>query len=136
MKTIVPDTNILISGILFGGKSGKIIELAVTGRIRLCLSHEILTELQGVLESAKFQFPSSVTRMIADELTTLCILVEPEETIGEIQADPDDNRVLECAVAGVADLIVSGDKHLLSLRQFRGIPIVNADEFLENIEKK
>lgn len=59
------------------------------------------------------------------------LLVQPTRRVSAIEDDPDDNHVLACAVTAGADFIVSGDRHLLDLRSFEGIPIRSAREFLE-----
>ena len=67
-------------------------------------------------------------------LETVAEIVEPEEVLDVIAEDPDDNRVLECAVKGRADLIVSGDRHLLKLGSYQGIAIVTVRQFMESAE--
>ena len=71
---------------------------------------------------------------IRAKLEEVAAVVTPETVVHVIQDDPDDNRVLECAVAGRADIIVSGDRHLLKLGANAGIPIVTVREFLEASE--
>ena len=64
------------------------------------------------------------------KLETISALVEPELSLNVVAEDPDDNRVLECAVSGRADYVISGDRHLLKLKEHGGIPILTAREFL------
>ena len=64
------------------------------------------------------------------QMRVIARLVAPTESLREIEADPTDDRILECAVAAGAEVIVSGDTHLLSLVSFRGIPIQRVGEFL------
>jgi putative PIN family toxin of toxin-antitoxin system len=71
-----------------------------------------------------------VIRTILAELHTIGTIVKPSKRIFAIQEDPDDNRVLECAVEGSAKYIISGDTHLLNLRQYKNIRIVSPDEYL------
>ena len=108
-------------------------KLALEGKTELAVSTEILQEIRTVLSGKKFQFPAPVINSIITEIEIIGEIVEPLITIKTIQKDPADNKILECAVAAGADLIVSGDVHLLELKVFQGIRIVNASDFLEII---
>ena len=127
---IVLDTNVLISAIVFGGKPRKILEAVFRGELTLFLSEYILDELKAVLQRPKFGFPSEVIRTILSELHTIGNIVTPSKRIFEIQEDPDDNRIIECAVEGSANYIVSGDTHLLNLKQYQNVRVVSPDEYL------
>ena len=94
MKKVVLDTNVLISGIAFGGKPRKIMTNIVTGRLRLALSEKILEELVGVLEGPKFRYPQKLVHGIADELRSIAKIVNPSRQINIIVSDPDDNIIL------------------------------------------
>ena len=63
----------------------------------------------------------------------MCERVQPTETVSIITEDPSDNRILECAAAGEVDYIVTGDKHLLKLEQFRNSPILKVAEFFKRL---
>lgn len=134
-RKVVLDTNVLISALVFGGKPRRVFQAATAGVIQLVISEILLEELTGVLEGAKFRYPKELTRMILDELTAVAELVTPTLSIRRITSDPDDNRVLECALAGRADLIVSGDPHLLDLVEFEGIPIWTPAKFVKELQK-
>jgi putative PIN family toxin of toxin-antitoxin system len=131
MLKVVLDTNVLISAILFGGKPRRILEKAIRGEIRLCLSEPILEELSGVLRRSKFDTSIERVQIILTELTSIADLVNPSQIIRLVLEDPDDNRILECAVEAKASYIVTGDFHLLKLSRYRDIEIVNAFTFLE-----
>jgi len=124
------DTNVLISAIVFGGKPRKILEAVFRGELKLFLSEYILDELKAVLRRPKFGFPSEVIRTILSELHAIGNIVTPSKRIFEIEEDPDDNRVIECVVEGSAHYIVSGDTHLLNLKQYQNIKVVSPDEYL------
>lgn len=127
----VADTNVFLSALLFGGPPEEIVSLARQGRLELLVSSDILLELSAVLK-AKFAWQDGE---IADAVRTIgyCSeLVKPRVSIWELADDPD-NRILECAVEGNADFIVSGDHHLLDLQSFRGIRILKARDFLDVI---
>jgi putative PIN family toxin of toxin-antitoxin system len=130
---VVLDTNVLISGILFGGKPRKILEIAIRGDIRLCLSEPILEELRGVLQRSKFDYSPEMIQSILTELTGIADFVNPSETLNVILEDPEDNRILECAVEAKANYIISGDLHLLKLSRYRNIEVLNVAAFLEMV---
>jgi putative PIN family toxin of toxin-antitoxin system len=127
---VVLDTNVLISAIVFGGKPRKILEAVFRGELTLFLSEYILDELEAVLKRPKFGFPSEVIQTILSELHAICTFVTPSERILEIQEDPDDNRIFECAVEASANYIISGDTHLLNLKQYQNVRIVSPDKYL------
>ena len=130
MIKIVLDTNVLISAIVFGGKPRDILEKAIKGQVRLVLTEELIRELSGVLEGRKFKYPSEIMKLIITELETIAEVVKPERKLNIVGKDPEDNRVLECAHKSSADFIVSGDVHLLELKEFRGIKILTPEAFL------
>ena len=133
MLRVVLDTNVLISAILFGGKPRKILEKAIRGEIRLCLSEPILEELKGVLQRSKFDYSPEMIQIILTELTGVSDFVNPSKTIDVVLEDPEDNRILECAEEAEANYIITGDFHLLKLSRYRNIEVVNAVAFLEKL---
>jgi putative PIN family toxin of toxin-antitoxin system len=133
MLKVVLDTNVLISAILFGGKPRQILEKAIRGEIRLCLSEPILEELKGVLQRSKFDYSPEMIQFILTELTGIADVVNPSEMIDLVLEDPDDNRILECAVEAGANYIITGDIHLLKLSRYRNIGVLNAAAFLETL---
>jgi putative PIN family toxin of toxin-antitoxin system len=133
MLKVVLDTNILISAILFGGKPRQILEKAIRGEIRLCLSEEVLEELRGVLGRSKFGYSPEMIQFIFTELIGIADFVNPSETIEVVLEDPEDNRILECAVEAKANYIISGDSHLLKLSRYLNVEVLNAAAFLERL---
>ena len=129
--TIVCDTNVLISALLFpGGPPDEILKLVREGYVKLAISMEICAELEGVLRE-KFEMPGKDAKEVIKSIREISFLVQPKEKISLIKEDPPDNRILECAVAADADYIVSGDlKHLQPLKEFRGIPILSPAKFV------
>lgn len=126
---VVADTNVFLSALVFGGPPEEIINLARQGRVELLASPDILLELSAVLKT-KFSWQDGE---IADAVRTIgycSTLIKPRAVIKEIEDDPD-NRVLECAVDGMSDFIVSGDHHLLELESYRGIRILKARDLLD-----
>lgn len=135
MRRIVVDTNVLVSAILFGGTPGLVLRLAAEGDTLSFTSSVLLTELHGVLLST-FHFPPDIAELIVNEWKAASEVVEPAVEVSVIADDPSDNRVLECALSAHADAIISGDKHLLVLKRFRGIPIFSPKAFLESLRPK
>ena len=133
MLKVVLDTNVLISAILFGGKPRQILQNAIRGEIRLCLSEPILEELSGVLRRSKFDYSPEMIQFILTELMGIADFVNPSETIDVVLEDPDDNRILECAVEAGANYIITGDFHLLKVGRYRNIEVVNVVVFLERL---
>jgi putative PIN family toxin of toxin-antitoxin system len=132
VKRIVADTNILVSALQFGGKPKVLLDLAVDGQVDLAVSEAIIAEALRVFRD-KFERAPEWLAETNRQLRVVARLVEPTDHIQAIEADPTDDRILECAVAAGAEVIVSGDSHLLSLGSFRGIPIQRVAEFLASL---
>ncbi len=132
---IVVDTNVLVSGLLFGGAPGRIIDLAGQGRLRIIATRTILQEYIRVLAYPKFKLTKAEIRGLLDEVILPMVeSVEIEAVPAVIEADPSDDKFLAAAVAGSADAVVSGDRHLLALKAYRGIPIETAAELIRKIQ--
>ncbi len=128
------DTNVLISGLCFGGKPGQVLKYALAGKIRLFTSAVLIGEFKAVMD-AKFPGRQAAIMETLNELSQLWEVI-PDAALPRLRhvvADPSDDRVLECAVAARADFIVSGDKHLLNLESFGKIPILAPGGFLKEI---
>ena len=134
---LVLDTNSAISGLLWGGASGQLIVAAETGRIEIAISMPLLSELQGVLVRAKFAQQLTKRGLtvndVFDGYAALVTMTLPASIAPTIARDPADDRVLACALGAGADLIVSGDAHLLDLKRFHSIDIVTPAEALRRI---
>ena len=115
MKKIVLDTNTVISALFWEGKPRRILNLVKIGKYRLLTSSEIEVELIRVLGYPKFGLTSQEILPIIIDYKTYAYNVNITTQIKLIKEDPTDNIFLECAVAGHADCIVSGDHHLLDL---------------------
>ncbi|MBT3257590.1 MAG: putative toxin-antitoxin system toxin component, PIN family [Deltaproteobacteria bacterium] len=131
---IVIDTNIFISAIFWGGKPREVVDLGRSGRISVFTSMEIQEELERKLKS-KFGLDDQEVSQILFDFSLFTLPVEPSCKITIIDDDPDDNKFVECAVASKATHVVSGDKHLLNLKEYMGIQIKKAAEFLAILEQ-
>lgn len=127
---VVADTNVLISALLFGGLPGNFLDLALGRKLTLITSRQLLDELNEKLRG-KFAISERDTQAIRAKLEGNASVFDPDFVLNAVPSDPDDNRVLECAVAGKADFIVSGDRHLLQLYSYEGIAILTVRKFLE-----
>ena len=131
---IVLDSNVVISAFLFGGVPARLLELALNGSIECFTSLPILDEIRDVLLRPKFGLSSEQALTLIEELHDLCQVVSPREKVLAVIDDPDDNIILECALSADADIIVTGDSHLLHLRQWRDIQILLPSDFLKILE--
>lgn len=129
---VVIDTNIIVSGYL-GGSLEAIIVAWKSGKFTLIVSAAIVNEYHTVLRRPKFKIESAELNDFSALLLDKAEFVIPLEKISTISADPSDNKFLEAAIVGEANLIVSGDGHLLELEIFRDIPIISAREFIEQL---
>lgn len=134
---VVLDTNTLVSGVISpGGAPRRLLDGARAQAFELCSSATLLAELLDVLSRGKFaarlaQAGLTPQGIVAD-LRRMAYMATPQQVPRVIANDADDDHVLACAVAGQADLIVSGDKHLHSLGgQYQGIPIVTAAQAVQ-----
>jgi len=133
MLKIVADTNVLISSLLRGGKPRQLVFKIDGVDVKLVSSEPLLKELVSVL--AKDKIKRYVGRGDAEGflkyLGKRMALVKVKSGFKVIKEDPKDDIVLNTAYSAKADYVVSGDKHLTSLRNFKGIRIVTADEMLK-----
>jgi putative PIN family toxin of toxin-antitoxin system len=135
VRRVVADTNVLVSALQFGGRPKQLLDLAVDGHIDLAISEAIVQETLRVLRD-KFQRTTEELAETSRQLRIVGRMVTPTKSIKAVAADPSDDRILECAVAATAEIIVSGDKHLLDLGSFRGILIKRVGEFLAAFQER
>ncbi len=135
LKAVVLDTNTLVSGLLWDGNEARVIEKTERHEIQIFISHDLLKELEELLNRGKFSEilegkEYTVERAVA-KIALMSTIVKPDHKLNAIKEDPDDNRVLECAAFAGADVIISGDAHLLKLRKYAGIDILTAGNFIK-----
>jgi putative PIN family toxin of toxin-antitoxin system len=131
MIRIVLDTNVIVSALVFGGVPRAILELAEAGQCELFYSEAIQSEVRRVL-AEKFDWAPATLQQVLPALWSAGEFVCPQIVVRAVDDDPDDNRILECALAANASVIVSGDRHLLALGGYKSITIVSPRQFLDS----
>ena len=129
-RVVVLDTNVLVSALGWPGPERRVYEHCRARVLHQAISPDLLHELERVLRYPKFHFTDLESRSFLRDVISSAQLVEPTQSIDAVHRDPDDNRVLGCAVVSGAEWIVSGDAHLLELREYGGIQILTAVEAL------
>ena len=133
---VVFDTNVVASASFWRGAPFDCLTAWAQGRCEAVVSPALLAEYHEIVEELALEYPKRPFAKWADALTDAATLVFPMDRAIGATLDPDDEMILECALAAEADYIVSGDKkHLLPLRRFRGVPIVGPAEFLKRLAK-
>lgn len=134
---VVADTNTVVSGLLWHGPPRQVLDAARTGTMTLSTSASLLAELADVLQRPKFAQRLARANVTPPTLVlgyaALARLVVPAPIGPVVEADPDDDAVLACAVAACAEVIVSGDSDLLALESYEGIPIITAAQLMARI---
>jgi len=130
MTRAVLDTNVIVSALVFGGVPRTVLELADAGRFGFFYSEPIKAEVQRVL-AEKFDWSPTALREVLPVIWSMGTLSAPRVSVAAVRDDPDDNRILECALEAEAHFIVSGDRHLLALKTYHSISIVTPRRFLE-----
>lgn len=133
MKRVVLDTNVLVSALLVTDSlPAEILRQFREGEWELAVSGAILEEYGRVLRRKKFGLSLKQVELVLRLISARSVLIIPSRHFQVITEDPPDNEFLDVAVEANADAVVSGDSHLLSLKSFRGIPILAPSEFLRN----
>jgi len=131
---VVFDTNVVASASFWRGAPFDCLSAWAQGRCVAVVSSGLLAEYHETVQELRLDYPGRKCVEWVEALTESAELVFPVERASGATPDPDDEMILECALAAEADFIVSGDKkHLLALRQFQGIPIVSPAEFLRRM---
>jgi uncharacterized protein len=130
VKKVVLDTNITISALFWEGNPRKIYDLVRQGKLIMLLNDNMEKEFIRVLGYEKFGLSPQEIIPFLRNLRTHARHVETKSEMDVVIADPTDNIFLECALDGGADFLISGDRHLLDIKVYKGIKIVRASEFL------
>ncbi|MBI5025348.1 MAG: putative toxin-antitoxin system toxin component, PIN family [Nitrospirae bacterium] len=132
MIKVVYDTNIFISGLLWKGLPYKCLLLAKAKAVELFLCEKIIFELSSKLKN-RFDFTDIEVEKTIKEIKSFSKNIKIEGNLRVVKEDSDDDKFIECACNANADCIVSGDRHLLNLKSYNGIEILNARDFLIKI---
>ncbi len=135
MRAIL-DTNVFISGIFFAGPPYRILKAWRDGKIQLVISPEILEEYRRVSHDLSKQFPAINLAPILEMIAVKAEVFPNQSLPRHVCIDPDDDKFLAWPVTGKCKLIISGDKHLLSLAGYRGIKVIKPREFVQDYLSK
>lgn len=135
MIRAVLDTNVFISALFWKGTPYELMQQGFNGVFVILASPSILEEIKSTLIE-KFEYRLEDTDEFIQIITVNSEIVEPNLRLDVVKDDPSDNKIIECAVEGKASHIVSGDQHLLKLKQHEGIQIISPQEFLQTIRNK
>jgi len=135
---IVLDANIFVSAYFWGGNPDAILGRVAAGADMLFITDAILREIEFVLKLAKFGLNSNGVRRRLAHIECLAskVAVSPKHRLTGVCRDPGDDKYLECALAAGADYIISGDRDLLVLKEYGGVKIVNARDYLDIVAEK
>ena len=136
---VVLDTNVIVSGLIASsGGPFDVLEAHRRGEFILLVSELILDEVEQVLARPFFRQKRSITPDVVAAVIRLlrgdAVIVNPQTRLVVVAHDPDDDRILECALEGSADYLVTGDHHLLALRRYRDLAIVSPADLLARLE--
>lgn len=137
LRRLVLDTNVVIAALLWSGPPRQLLQAAIDGQIEVFTSQALLDELAHSLGYRKFAkriaaFNTSVAQL-TQQYAAIASLTPAAMIQPTVPGDPDDDQVLACALAAPAGLIVSGDAHLLNLKQFHDVPILTPREAIERV---
>ena len=135
MLRVVLDTNVLVSAVVYGGNPRRVLQAAISGAVDISVSEAIIKEFQEVLQRPQFGLSVQFVHNTIAELTSIAEWVVPTKHHHLVDDDPSDDLVLDCAVAAEADYLVTGDDHLLRLKKFGNVKIVNSQAFVEVLKQ-
>jgi len=133
MIRVVLDTNVFISALFWKGAPYQVFKRILEGVILNFISPQILEELKERL-LYKFKLPSEKVREFLEIIVFNSQIVYPKKKLNVVKKDPKDNKILECALEAQASFIISGDKHLLEIKEYKGIKIISPKELLNEIK--
>ena len=132
MIRVLPDSNVIISAVFWAGKPYKVVSRGLKGDYQLVTSLEIIREVSNKLR-IKFLLPEEKIAELANVMLNLFRVVSVTTEVIAAR-DKSDDKIIECAIDGKADFIVTGDPDLLVLKEFKGIKIVSPKDFLETVK--
>ena len=129
---VVLDTNTVISSLLFSGTASHLVPLWQSRKITVLVSKEIVEEYLRVLAYPKFHLgDQEIRRLLEGDLLPFVKTIRVRRRLAVVKRDPEDNKFIECAVAGRAQYLVTGDRDLRELGSYGGVLILTVAEFLE-----
>lgn len=128
---VTVDTNVLVSGVFFGGIPGNIVTAAREGVLTLAMTPLLLSELRRVLSRAKFGLDPDAIQLLMIDMEACATIVCLGKLQQVVARDPDDDAVVDCAVASGSLYIVSGDSHLSDMDMVEGISVVTPRRFVD-----
>jgi putative PIN family toxin of toxin-antitoxin system len=130
---VVIDTNVVISALLFGGGSGKLVASWQRGIIKPAASKKIIDKYLRVLTYPKFKLSEEeINYLLYQEIIPYFDIIDAQPGPRIVKKDPEDDKFIRCALAAGAEYIISGDKHLLALKEYQKIRILSPSEFIAN----
>lgn len=132
---VVLDTNIYLSGIIFGGNARHILDLVIEKRIIAVTSPAILFEISDKLEK-KFDWEKDQIITAIKIISKTGLIANPKMRLNIVKADKSDNKIIEAAVKSGADIIISSDRHLLQIKKYQNIKIISPSQFLPHFFQK
>jgi putative PIN family toxin of toxin-antitoxin system len=133
---IVLDANIFISSFFWGGNPRFVLERVITGIDELFITKEILDEIESVLRRPKFHADKEKAAYFISSIEEIGNKIVPKSRIRNGSRDKTDNKYIECGITADVDYIISGDIHLLEIKEYGNIKIVTAKNYLEIIKKR
>jgi len=128
---VVLDTNFLVSATQWDySVSHKLFEKLIRDNVEMFTTKEILEEFVEVLRR-DFLYSDEESKILIELILKFLLLVNPGKKVDAVKEDPDDNKILECALESGAEYIISYDKHLLKIKEFNGIRIITPEKFLD-----
>ena len=132
---LVLDTNTLVSAFFWEGNEAELLRKIEQGKAKLYITSEILKEVEEVIKRPKFNEVMGKANLTSDQIVQKIVslshlVIAPKITV-KVCRDEKDNKFLECAESAKADYLVNGDGDLLSLKEYKGIPIVRASRILQ-----
>ena len=132
MIKVVLDTNVFISSLFWKGAPYQIFKRILEGAILNFVSPQILAEIKERLLD-KFKLPPEKVKEFLEIIVFNSQIVYPKKKLNIVKKDPEDNKILECALEAKASFVISGDGHLLEIKKYKEIKIVSPKEFLSKI---
>lgn len=132
MIKVVLDTNVFISALFWKGAPHDVFRKILEGAILNFTSPKILEELKERL-LIKFKLPAEKVREFLEVIIFNSQIVYPKKKLNVVRKDPSDNKIIECALEAKASFVISGDEHLLEIKEYKGIKIITPREFLSQL---